>query len=1458
MSLPDIDFTAIRLHRGLRSDAFEELCCQLASDEAGRLGARFIRKGRGADAGLEAFAVVGDDEIGWQVKYYWGVDEALASLSGSLETALTKHPKMNRFIACLPFDLADGRKNGETTALQKWQAWHDAETAKATKLKRTILIECWSASDLKKRLIDGAHGPGRIAFWFDEAFLSPDWFRQKFARAQRDLGARYTPEASVALPLRHAILATTRDPAFAMELERLHGEIRDARSRVGPPTDQVGIDALAAADRVIRSLKAAADLTVEDYPQHALAKDLEMTEAALAEWRRAAYSATLRNDDLVRGISRLHSRTVEAWRRLASSRWRLVNARRLLIFGEGGRGKSHLLADVCQQQIAGGRPALLILAHKLRNEEPWAQIVSALDLPRHLRREEFLSALNAAAHAAGVRALVAVDGLNERDGAAIWSSHLAAFLHDVEAFPWISVVASCRTTYLDTTIPASLDEPYLPRLEHEGFSASEAARYLDMRGVQSLEAPWPLAEFETPLFLKTLCDGLALRGETQLPKGSRGLSAIFTQYADAVANQLSRSLKLNPKLNHVQRALRALAVETARTGDPLVPYERADALVSAILPHDGGLDRDLLFQLTAEGVLATELIEEQEFVRFTFERYGDFTVAAGLLEGCSDATAVAARLKEKSPLVAALNTPSRQLQGLLEALAVLLPERYGVELTDLSLPMTARLLAPHAFTESLTTRDAQAFTARTWELVGEERKWDVLIQLAGEPTAQPGTADLHSLLSALTMPERDATWSAHLADSTAARHLIEWALQPRAGVLAEDRAQRLAVVLTWFFTTSDRAVRDRATKGLVSILTDHPRAVLTLLGRFTGVDDGYLLERLCAALYGAALQGRWAREDAAAIAADVDHRLFREAPPLNCLTREHGRLLIQWAIHVGALPADYDLGPSTGPYTSIWPIEHVPDAVIDAFAVTHPDGYTYRDAIVRSCVADGDFARYVLDRAVDNWSPALKGTDPLPTRKALHDIWERDFRLVATPEQLGAYAALQNALAAADRVHVFREDAAVTEAKAAFAAAVGSELYERWREEAENWRRSGMYQRPIPRTYAEFNLAWARRWVCWRAHQLGWSPILHGAFDDRANNGRMSHTHERIGKKYQWLALYELRARMADNLEPVRSRRSEGPDELRNIDPSLLAGTENEDSEEFDTAPINAFEPWREAVDLPAISLEDSLIWRDDDEDLPDGLGAVEIHQDGQRWLALKRFDVWRGGPDELYRELSRWVTAVVVPRNRLRAFLALVEGQTELDHDDFHLGEKRVPWRSYLGEHPWLWGDYAKDGWRRSWRPRFAQSGTGVSVRALTLNYLAEDSGYDQSLARTVDAELPSPWLINSLGLRLHDGRKIAYVDDAGQIIYQDPSSEERSITAALVDQKAFLAMLKRERLAAVWLIGGEKNVYGRHSDGFGGRRHYARVLHTTGGDLVTEKRASKLDEPSKDQLQALRDAAD
>ena len=87
---------------------FEELCCQLAALEDSAEGSRFVRKGPGADQGLECYRVYVDgNEVGWQAKYFINEFEStqVENLTDSLQRAMAAHPQLNKFIVCLPIDL---------------------------------------------------------------------------------------------------------------------------------------------------------------------------------------------------------------------------------------------------------------------------------------------------------------------------------------------------------------------------------------------------------------------------------------------------------------------------------------------------------------------------------------------------------------------------------------------------------------------------------------------------------------------------------------------------------------------------------------------------------------------------------------------------------------------------------------------------------------------------------------------------------------------------------------------------------------------------------------------------------------------------------------------------------------------------------------------------------------------------------------------------------------------------------------------------------------------------------------------------------------------------------------------------------------------------------------------------------------------------------------------------------
>lgn len=1271
MPLPPIDFQSVREHDGNRAKGFEELCCQLAALESRPADAVHIRKGPGADAGVECFTRFANGrEIGWQVKYYWRMDGSLTgSLDESIKSALAKHPNLETYIVCIPFDISDPRTGTKKKpALQIWSDWQQAWIAHAAADGRSLDIQLWSAADLRERLSrDDPRYPGRLLYWFDTQRLTRDWFRIHFDEAKADLGNRYTAETSVALPVRRAILGLARDPGLAREVERWATDIfragYDAQSAMEHFAGHAVTPAPIGLEEAFRHLvevmskplpNPTTSFALEDW-QQALDKTTEATQAA-SNWciRDDTDGTSQGNEAHARARSSLWTLgdTLEDTRTaLAGSFWSHVNDRAVLVHGAGGIGKSHLLADVTAHQLAQRRPALLLLSQHFADDEPWPQIVQRLRLPVGTTADTFLGALDAAGQAAGVRALVLIDALNEKHGPRVWPDRLAGFLQQVERFPHVAVVLSCRTTYLKVVIPDGLDETKLPRLEHRGFSGDDARAYLKARHFVLPGTPFPAPEFKVPLFLKTCCDALEARGTREFPRGLRGTTALFDFYTTAIAGAIDRRLELAQRHRTVHKAVDALANLMIEAGDERLPVDRVLACFDELLRSQNNRDRDLLTQLESEGMLTVEAgtlddvsssAHSAEAVRFTFQRFSDHALATHLLDTHRVSAEPAEVFAEGGPLHHLVaGERAWRLSGVLEAMAVQLPERCGAELPDV-VPDSRLWSVRQAFHESLLWREQATFTRRTLDLVaellGDDETLRTLLRIATEPDNAFNAEHLHNRLTSWPMPERDACWSipiAHLADDAdgPVETLIDWAWTSGTEPMENRRAELAGITLTWMLTTSHRYVRDRATKALASLLTPRSTLAGALLDRFWPVDDDYLRERLLAAVYGALLQGHWSADGIGAIASHVHGMLFNPGPPpANALLRDHGRGIIEYAVWRKCLPNEIDPAAARPPYQSSWPPEAIADEVLDRYKNKSGRGVGFHDAIVSSSVRDGDFARYIIDYHVGHWSPAPIGIPTLPTDEEVWTQWRENFDRQASAEARAALEHLLACKAAVARLGIGEktpETEAYSQAQLAFQNTVPPDRWEEFRSCSGIWRRTGMFSPHFGQGAASFDQSWARRWVCWRAHDLGWSEELHDEFDrgQLVSRDRMTHRVERIGKKYQWLALYELGARLADNCAFIGDRYGERTPgqydgesfaSLRGLDPSLLlSGTHDDGWSNFEGpcwwAPIRP--------DLRAMSAEDRLQWLYSENDWINAQECLDvIDPDGRQWLVLSGF----------------------------------------------------------------------------------------------------------------------------------------------------------------------------------------------------------------------------------------------
>ncbi len=232
----------------------------------------------------------------------------------------------------------------------------------------------------------------------------------------------YTPELNIELPVRRGLLAIARDPIFIEGLRELADDVDAARHRAASDISQLlesspaaaPAAALDASFRAISlSIRTSAMGPAKILPFDAWLQAVDQASTTLGTCAAEVWNLRSQKAGDRESIQRGHhnvNRLYEALHAVSESinrhEARLANEHRLLVTGEAGVGKSHLLADVAQHHIARDFPAVLVLGGSFVDGEIWRQVGDQLGLA-NVTPDDLLGALDAAGEAAGKRSAVA-------------------------------------------------------------------------------------------------------------------------------------------------------------------------------------------------------------------------------------------------------------------------------------------------------------------------------------------------------------------------------------------------------------------------------------------------------------------------------------------------------------------------------------------------------------------------------------------------------------------------------------------------------------------------------------------------------------------------------------------------------------------------------------------------------------------------------------------------------------------------------------------------------------------------------------------------------------------------------------------------------------------------------------------------------------------------------------------
>jgi hypothetical protein len=643
-------------------------------------------------------------------------------MTRTVNRVVLERPTLTRLTFCIPNNLSGGTAGGrQTPGRQKYNdrvaAWkEDIDGAKK------IDFELIQESDLLDRLAQPRHA-GRQWFWWHEPYLGPTWLAE-LQRKQSDVaGDRYRPELQVDVPIQEDLSALGFADSYFEELGRHVDPALQRLSEIGlPPTEADGdvaasAAAVAATSTTLRVQASAGYQADEADPLEALDQAVTTCAEALARARDDAQpaladlanqppeegraSAKERLGHYVHRLRRAENALYGLRQFLGGSATRAVRQRFYFLTGAGGTGKTHLCLDAADRALREDRPALLLFGSRFGAGDLWASFCDQLGLPP-LGAEVLLGALEAAAEASdphGRRFAVMLDALNDTKTQDYWADRLPTLIAEFAGRPLLSLLVSCRDTYLDCVDPDDRRAGF--ERVHPGFAGREfeaTQKYFTHYGLEAPRIPLLLPEFTIPLFLLTYCEGLQGEGRTVPPPAHEGRIEIFERFLKVSLDRVRRKLHLSPGTGKVRAALDALLDGMSATGRESVEWHRAEQLTTAQIPEETAWPDTALGALLSQGLLSDEMVYDGEqyvrSVRVTYQAFSDFLILQRRLTGTAAGTppdqAFAEWLKAAS-------------RGIREAAAVVLPERHAIELPDLLEPL---ILGDHE-PESLEGRRAR-------------------------------------------------------------------------------------------------------------------------------------------------------------------------------------------------------------------------------------------------------------------------------------------------------------------------------------------------------------------------------------------------------------------------------------------------------------------------------------------------------------------------------------------------------------------------------------------------------------------------------------------------------------------------------------------------------------------------------------------------------------------------------
>lgn len=327
--------------------------------------------------------------------------------------------------------------------------------------------------------------------------------------------------------------------------------------------------------------------------------------------------------------------------------------------------------------------------------------------------------------------------------------------------------------------------------------------------------------------------------------------------------------------------------------------------------------------------------------------------------------------------------------------------------------------------------------------------------------------------------------------------------------------------------------------------------------------------------------------------------------------------------------------------------------------------------------------------------------------------------------------------------------------------------------------------------------------VKWIFEKYGWTGERFDEFDKKIGSGRTRDKkyQERIGKKYQWIALYEIIARLSDNVSYYpnifhgKSRLYKGSFEnsIRDIDPTMGLNV-------VDELATNLYDiQFNHQTDFPE--------WLHEESDLPQ-IKELILDKTGKYLCLFKHFkkidnETGNFNSDSNDREIWMWIQSFLVKKSDIQILFEELKNQNFNgrwlpEPLEFHNVYSREFYDSdaynyYMNE----------EGYCEEVEIRGIQN---VHVIPTSIEYRWESSS-DYSLDETIDILKPCHFFVKNMELLQKENESYFY-NSTGELVFFDDGESQKKENALVGAKEKILNYIRKSDYTIMWSLLGEKQV--------------------------------------------------